>query len=85
MRPAEIDRFGGPEVLTLHRMPVRKIDSNVVLIAIDYNGSRPVRCRDTTRLVSGRASARAAGARHRRRRRRQGEEQPGPLRDCPII
>jgi hypothetical protein len=32
MRAAAIDRFGGPEVLTIHELPVPEIDAN--------NGSR---------------------------------------------
>jgi NADPH:quinone reductase len=35
MRAAAIDRFGGPEVLTLHVLPVPALDPAEVLIAID--------------------------------------------------
>jgi NADPH2:quinone reductase len=35
MRAAAIDRFGGPEVLTIHEVPVPKITSREVLIAVD--------------------------------------------------
>ena len=38
MRAAAIDRFGGPEVLTLHTLPVPEIDGNEVLIAVHTAG-----------------------------------------------
>jgi NADPH2:quinone reductase len=38
MRAAAIDRFGGPEVLTLHTLPVPTPDPSEVLIAIDTAG-----------------------------------------------
>jgi NADPH2:quinone reductase len=38
MRAAAIDRFGGPEVLTLHVLPVPALDASEVLIAIDTAG-----------------------------------------------
>jgi len=38
MRAAAIDRFGGPEVLTLHRLPVPVTEANEVLIAVDTAG-----------------------------------------------
>src|SRR5258708_15156513 len=38
MRAAAIDRFGGPEVLTLHRLPVPVTTANEVLIAVDTAG-----------------------------------------------
>jgi NADPH:quinone reductase-like Zn-dependent oxidoreductase len=38
MRAAAIDRFGGPEVLTLHTLPVPKIDAGEVLIATHTAG-----------------------------------------------
>jgi NADPH:quinone reductase len=38
MRAAAIDRFGGPEVLTIHSLPVPEPDSNEVLISIDTAG-----------------------------------------------
>ena len=38
MRAAAIDRFGGPEVLTIHEFPVPKIGAQEVLIAIDTAG-----------------------------------------------
>lgn len=38
MRAAAIDRFGGPEVLTLHTVPVPEVDANEVLIAVDTAG-----------------------------------------------
>jgi len=38
MRAAAIDRFGGPEVLTIHELPVPKISAQEVLIAIDTAG-----------------------------------------------
>jgi NADPH:quinone reductase-like Zn-dependent oxidoreductase len=38
MRAAAIDRFGGPEVLTIHSLPVPAPDSNEVLIALDTAG-----------------------------------------------
>jgi NADPH:quinone reductase-like Zn-dependent oxidoreductase len=41
MRAAAIDRFGGPEVLTLHTLPVPALDATEVLIAIDTAGVGP--------------------------------------------
>jgi NADPH2:quinone reductase len=41
MRAAAIDRFGGPEVLTIHTLPVPSIDPTEVLIAIDTAGVGP--------------------------------------------
>src|SRR4030088_758948 len=38
MRAAAIDRFGGPEVLTLHTLPVPKVDAGEVLIALHTAG-----------------------------------------------
>ena len=38
MRAAAIDRFGGPEVLTLHTLPTPEIDASEVLIALDAAG-----------------------------------------------
>jgi NADPH:quinone reductase-like Zn-dependent oxidoreductase len=38
MRAAAIDRFGGPQVLTLHLLPVPTIESGEVLIAIHTAG-----------------------------------------------
>ncbi|HYS56375.1 MAG TPA: NADP-dependent oxidoreductase [Thermoanaerobaculia bacterium] len=38
MRAAAIDRFGGPEVLTIHELPVPKISAQEVLVAIDTAG-----------------------------------------------
>lgn len=38
MRAAAIDRAGGPEVLTLHTLPVPKPDPDEVLIAVDTAG-----------------------------------------------
>ena len=38
MRAAAIDRFGGPEVLTIHSLPVPEIDANEVLIALHTAG-----------------------------------------------
>jgi NADPH:quinone reductase len=38
MRAAAIDRFGGPEVLTLHRLPVPVTEANEVLIAVATAG-----------------------------------------------
>jgi NADPH:quinone reductase-like Zn-dependent oxidoreductase len=38
MRAAAIDRFGGPEVLTLHELPVPAVDKGDVLIAVDTAG-----------------------------------------------
>src|ERR1700730_3517467 len=38
MRAAAIDRFGGPEVLTIHTLPVPELDTGEVLIAIDTAG-----------------------------------------------
>ena len=40
MRAAAIDRFGGPEVLTLQVLPVPAPDATEVLIAIDTGGCR---------------------------------------------
>lgn len=41
MSAAAIDRFGGPEVLTLHRLPVPVPDPGEVLIALDTAGVGP--------------------------------------------
>ncbi len=38
MNAAAIDRFGGPEVLTLHKLPVPEVDKGEVLIALDTAG-----------------------------------------------
>ncbi|MBV8613102.1 MAG: NADP-dependent oxidoreductase [Acetobacteraceae bacterium] len=38
MRAAAIDRFGGPEVLSLHTLPVPDLDANEVLIRLDTAG-----------------------------------------------
>src|SRR4051794_7111036 len=38
MRAAAIDRFGGPEVLTLHTLPTPMPDDREVLIALDTSG-----------------------------------------------
>lgn len=38
MRAAAIDRFGGPEVLTIHTLPVPDIEDNEVLIAVHTAG-----------------------------------------------
>ena len=41
MPAAAIDHFGGPEVLTLHIVPVPAIDADEVLIALDMAGVGP--------------------------------------------
>src|SRR3954468_14171932 len=41
MEAAAIDRFGGPEVLTIHALPVPSVDPHEVLIAIDTAGVGP--------------------------------------------
>ena len=38
MRAAALDRFGGPDVLTIHKLPVPSIDKGEVLIALDTAG-----------------------------------------------
>lgn len=38
MRAAAIDRFGGPEVITMHSLPTPTLDANEVLIAINTAG-----------------------------------------------
>src|SRR5438552_18040286 len=38
MNAAAIDRFGGPDVLTLHRLPVPEIGPDEVLIRVDTAG-----------------------------------------------
>jgi len=38
MRAAAIDRFGGPEVLTIHSLPVPRPDPDEVLIAVHTAG-----------------------------------------------
>lgn len=38
MRAAAIDRFGPPEVLTVHTLPVPKLNAQEVLIAVDIAG-----------------------------------------------
>jgi NADPH:quinone reductase-like Zn-dependent oxidoreductase len=41
MRAAAIDRFGGPEVLTLHELPLPEIDTNEILIKLHTSGVGP--------------------------------------------
>jgi NADPH:quinone reductase-like Zn-dependent oxidoreductase len=41
MRAAAIDRKGGPEVLTLHQLPVPRVGADEVLIALDTAGVGP--------------------------------------------
>ena len=41
MFAAAIDRFGGPDVLIGHALPVRRLDSHDVLIAVDTAGVGP--------------------------------------------
>lgn len=41
MQAAAIDRFGGPEVVTLHALPTPAIDDDEVLIALDTAGVGP--------------------------------------------
>lgn len=38
MRAAALDRFGGPDVLTLHVVPVPALDASEVLIAVHTAG-----------------------------------------------
>src|ERR1700720_3092725 len=38
MKAVALDRFGGPEVLTVHTLPVPEIGDNEVLIAVDTAG-----------------------------------------------
>ena len=38
MRAVAIDRFGGPEVLVVHELPLPKISAQEVLIAVDTAG-----------------------------------------------
>src|ERR1700719_2703211 len=38
MFAAAIDRFGGPEVITAHALPVPEVDAGEVLIAVDTTG-----------------------------------------------
>jgi NADPH2:quinone reductase len=38
MRAAAIDRFGGPEVLSIHSLPVPEVDANELLIAMHTAG-----------------------------------------------
>src|SRR6476660_5668981 len=41
MRAAAIDRFGPPEALTIHELPVPEIDTNEILIDLDTAGVGP--------------------------------------------
>ena len=41
MRAAALDRFGGPEVLTIHEVPVPTLDANEILIAVHTAGVGP--------------------------------------------
>jgi NADPH:quinone reductase-like Zn-dependent oxidoreductase len=41
MRAAALDRFGGPKVLILHRLPVPKVGAGEVLIRVDTAGVGP--------------------------------------------
>lgn len=38
MRAAAIDRFGGPEVITIHHLPMPQVEAGEVLIALDTAG-----------------------------------------------
>jgi NADPH:quinone reductase-like Zn-dependent oxidoreductase len=38
MRAAALDRFGGPDVLTLHVVPMPALDASEVLIAVHTAG-----------------------------------------------
>jgi NADPH:quinone reductase-like Zn-dependent oxidoreductase len=38
MRAAAVDRFGGPEVITMHSLPTPTVDANEVLIAVNTAG-----------------------------------------------
>jgi len=38
MRAAALDRFGGPEVLTLHELPIPTLEANEILIAVHTAG-----------------------------------------------
>jgi NADPH:quinone reductase-like Zn-dependent oxidoreductase len=40
MRAAAIDRFGGPEVITMHSLPTPNLDANEVLIANQHRRVR---------------------------------------------
>jgi hypothetical protein len=44
MRAAAIDRFGGPEVFTMHSLPTPTVDANAVLIAVNTAGGRDLGC-----------------------------------------
>jgi NADPH2:quinone reductase len=41
MRAAALDRVGGPEVLTMHELPVPTLDANEILIAVHSAGVGP--------------------------------------------
>jgi NADPH:quinone reductase len=41
MRAAALDRFGGPEVLTIHELPVPTVEANEILIAVHTAGIGP--------------------------------------------
>jgi NADPH:quinone reductase-like Zn-dependent oxidoreductase len=41
MRAAALDRFGGPEVLTIHELPVPTLDADEILIAVHTAGVGP--------------------------------------------
>jgi NADPH:quinone reductase-like Zn-dependent oxidoreductase len=41
MRAAALDRFGGPEVLTIHELPVPTLDADQILIAVHTAGVGP--------------------------------------------
>lgn len=64
MHVAAIDRFGGPEVLTVHTLPVPVPDAREVLIALHTARSRTLGRRDTRRLVPTRPTALSTRARH---------------------
>ena len=38
MRAAGLDRFGGPDVLTVHRLPVPVLDAREILLAVHTAG-----------------------------------------------
>jgi hypothetical protein len=53
MRAAAIDRSGGPEVLSIHSLPVPELDASEVLIAVDTAGVGAAARHWQTRLSRG--------------------------------
>jgi hypothetical protein len=63
MFAAAIDRFGGPEVITAHALPVPEVDAGEVLIAVEYRRRRPMGRRCPGRIFCVPQAAFSTGSR----------------------